>query len=270
MALVHLNTIKIIYTDVDGTFLNNGCLFRNRRSFSLNNALAIYHLLNQNVDVVMTSGREREKLNETARLLGFKNYIANLGMELVYNQGEKVVTNYGPRAKSAGDLKQWMEKSGVLNNILSHFKGRLKPYSPWFEILRTHFLLIGEADYLELKEWVTVNYPELKIIDNGEVPPWGNFVKPHAFHLLPKEVGKREAVRMDKKLRGLKTGELIGIGDSAEDLSIAPEVGLFFLLDPNIKTDAPNVIVMDNPDGEAFYRVVERLAKEGYLPSLQT
>ena len=88
ILLHNLDKVKVIYTDVDGTFVHNGCLFCMRNGYTLQNARAIFKLLEAGIDVVMTSGREKEKLKDTARLLGFQNYIANLGIEIVYNQGE--------------------------------------------------------------------------------------------------------------------------------------------------------------------------------------
>jgi len=251
-----LKNVRIIYTDVDGTFVTGGCLFRNRRGYTLKNATAIYHLLTAGVDVVMTSGREKEKLKETARILGFRNYIANLGIEIVYNQGEKVITYFGADVTDHHSLKIWIEKTGVVQALLNRYPNKVRYYTPWSDVLRTHHLLIGELDFTE------VQYPELRIIDNGSVPQEHDYSAPHAYHIVPKKVGKKTAVQIDKKERGLKTENLIGIGDSMEDVTIADEVAVFFLLDSNVKTDKTNVIYVPNEDGEGFSRIVDLLMKE--------
>ncbi len=259
-----LTKVTVLYTDVDGTFVNDGCLFRNRRGYSLRNAEAIYRLLEADVDVVMTSGREKEKLKETARLLGFRNYIANLGMQIVYNLGEKVILNYGGNFKSPAEIKNWIQSTGVAEALLQQFSGKIDFYHPWSDILQTHLLFIGELPYREVTRWMATHYPSLRIIDNGEVPPYGKFSQPHTYHVLPHQIGKRSAVKIDKQERSLPREQLVGIGDSLEDVSIAPEVGVFFLLDPSVPSQEDNVIYLPNEDGEAFSRIVHFL-KENQL-----
>ncbi|MBN2365630.1 MAG: HAD-IIB family hydrolase [Calditrichaeota bacterium] len=260
-----LGKISVIYTDVDGTFVSDGCLFRNRSGYSLKNAQAIFELLQENIDVVMISGREKEKLRETARILGFRNYIGNLGIEIVYNQGEKVITNFGVDVPDHQSLKKWIEKSGVLEAIFQIYPGKVEFYEPWSDILRTHHLLIGELEYSSVQEFVSEKFPELRIIDNGLVPPYGNFSRPHAYHVLPAKAGKRAAVTIDKKERNLKSRNLIGIGDSNEDASLASEVGIFFLLDKDVMSDRENVVYIDNEDGEGFSRIVSYLIEKNFI-----
>ncbi len=267
LALIrnHLEQIQVIYTDVDGTFVHAGCLFRNPFGYTLHNAEAIYHLLTAGVDVVMTSGREKEKLKETARLLGFRNYIANLGMEIVYNQGERVITHYGMEVADAAELKQRIRQSGVLEALQQRFPERIRPYEPWASALRTHLLLIGEIDYQEAVRWMAQHFPQFRIIDNGAVPAEGEFRHPHAFHILPRNAGKRAAVAIDKRERHLRREQTIGIGDSLEDLSLAQEVGIFFLLEEQLPVEYPNVIRVPNRDGEAFSRIVHFLQENGFI-----
>jgi HAD superfamily hydrolase (TIGR01484 family) len=254
-----LKKVKVLYTDVDGTFVTNGCLFRNKNDFTNKNSEAIYCLLSNGVDVVMTSGREKEKLKDTARLLGFKNYIANLGIEIVYDQGKKVIKNFGRNVSKPKELKDWITSTGVVQSIFKKFPGKVQYYTPWSEILESHHLLIGELNYIKAKQFISEQFPELRIVDNGLVPPYDKFRKPHAYHVLPREVGKMNAVKIDKKERGLLTENLIGIGDSMEDVTIAQEVAVFFLLDKFIKTNLENVFYIDNEDGEAFSRIVKFL-----------
>jgi HAD superfamily hydrolase (TIGR01484 family) len=260
-----LEKVKVVYTDVDGTFVHNGCLYKTETGYTLKNAEAIYQLLSANVDIVMTFGRERDKLKDTARILGFNNYIANLGLEIVYNQGEKVIKNYGVNLPDHLNLKEWIENSGVVQAIFKKFAGKVDFYKPWSDILRTHFLLVGELDDDQLEELFSSTYPALRIIDNGAVPPYGNFLHPHAYHIVPKAAGKRSAVQLDKKERNFKTENLIGIGDSREDASIADQVAIFFLLDEAVPAEHENIIRLDNSDGEAFSRIVQFLLSNGYF-----
>jgi HAD superfamily hydrolase (TIGR01484 family) len=258
----NLEKITVIYTDVDGTLVTNGCLFCNQDGFTMGNARAVFQLLSAGVDVVMTSGPEKEKLKDTARLLGFQNYIANLGIEIVYNQGEKVLTNFGIDVPDHESLKKWIKSSGVLETLFDRFPGKISFYEPWADILRTHYLMIGELSNQELDRIFNDQYPDLRIIDNGEVPPYKQFSQPHTYHILPKSVGKRSAVQTDKRERKLNKKNLIGIGDSLEDMSMAHEVGIFFLLDDHLPIQPPNIIRVNNSQGEGFSQIVDFLAEK--------
>lgn len=252
--------VYVIYTDVDGTLVTNGCLFCNKEGFSMRNAQAIYQLLSAGVDVVMISGREKEKLKDIARLLGFQNYIANLGIEIVYNQGEKVITNFGIDVPDHQSLKNWIKSTGVIETLFDRFPGKISFYKPWADILRTHYLMIGELSNTDLDILFTKKFPELRIIDNGEVSPYKQFSKPHTYHILPKSVGKKSAIQTDKNERKLNKKNLIGIGDSLEDMSMADEVAIFFLLDDHLPIHQPNIIRVHNSRGEGFSQIVEFLA----------
>jgi HAD superfamily hydrolase (TIGR01484 family) len=260
-VLANLKELKVIYSDVDGTFVTDGCLFRNKKGYSLKKAQAIYYLLTAGVDIVMTSGREKEKLKETARLLGFQNYIANLGIEIVYNRGEKVIHNYGMNVVDGENLKNLILETGVAQFLFDNFPGKIRFYKPWSDILRTHLLFIGELEYDQATALIYKYFPQLRIIDNGSVPPYQQFLHPHAYHVVPKEVGKKAAVQIDKKERKLNNDNLIAIGDSLEDLSLAEEVAIFFLLDKKIPVKYSNVIRLDNSDGEGFSRMAHSLRK---------
>jgi HAD superfamily hydrolase (TIGR01484 family) len=261
----NLERVSVIYTDVDGTLVTNGCLFCNNEGFTMRNAEAVYQLLSAGVDVVMTSGREKEKLKDTARLLGFQNYIANLGIELVYNQGEKVITDFGIDVPDQQSLKNWIKNSGVIDTLIDSFPGKITFYEPWADILQTHYLMIGELPRAQLDLIFAEKFPELRIIDNGEVSPYEQFSKPHTYHILPKSVGKKSAIQTDKKVRKLNTKNLIGIGDSLEDMSMSDEVAIFFLLDDHLPIHQSNIIRVSNSQGKGFSQVVEFFAENGLI-----
>lgn len=260
--LQNLNKVSVIYTDVDGTLVTNGCLFCNRDGFTMRNAQAVYQLLSAGVDVVMTSGREKEKLKDTARLLGFQNYIANLGIELVYNQGEKVITDFGVDVPDQQSLKNWIKNSGVIETLFDNFPEQITFYEPWADILRTHYLMIGELSNPELDQLFNEKFPDLRIIDNGEVSPYKQFSKPHTYHILPKSVGKKSAIQTDKRERKLDTNNLIAIGDSLEDMTMADEVAIFFLLDDHLPIHQSNIIRVSNSRGEGFSQIVDFLVEK--------
>ncbi len=253
-----LHKLDVAYIDVDGTFVNNGCLFRNREGYTLKNASAIYELLNAGVDVVMTTSRTKEQLKEIARLLGFKNYICEMGCEIVYNNGERVLKNYG-NIKSEKDLNEWIESTGIVELFLERHKGKIRYYAPWASKVKTHPLLVGELDFEKVHTWIDEKFPQLRIVDNGRVPPEEDFKAPHAYHILPKNVGKKTAIAMDKKERCLKKENLIAVGNSMEDMIMADEVGIYFALDYTVETDRENIVYIENTNGEGFGRMVQIL-----------
>ncbi len=261
----YLQKVEVIYTDVDGTFVSDGSLFKNSTGYSLKNAAAIVRLLTAGVDVVMISGREKEKLKETARILGLQNYIGNLGIEIVYNLGEKVITNLGTDVPGPAALKKWIADTGVVDAIFERYPEKSRYYLPWSDDLRSHHLLIGELAYPETAWWIERNFPAIRLIDNGAVPPAFGFSAPHAYHIVPRSVGKKQAVHIDKKERHLPRENLIAIGDSMEDVTVAEEVSIFFLLDDTVETTQSNVIRIDNSDGEGFSRIVHLLAAENLI-----
>jgi len=257
--LSNLDKIKVIYTDVDNTIVNDGCLFKSKRGYAYENAGAIFEMLNADIDVVMVSGRDKNKLFETARLLGFKNYIGNLGMQIVYNLGERIIKNYGTEIERPEELKEWIVSTRVADRILSEYKGRIRYYKPWSDILTTHLIFIGELEIKGLVKWIENEFPLLRIIDNGPVPPEEDFKNPHAYHIVPAGVGKRSAVAIDRRERELRKENLIAIGDSFEDLTIAEEVGIYFNVGDIPATDLQNVVTIENSNGLAFSKVVNLL-----------
>ena len=50
-----------------------------------------------------------------------------------------------------------------------------------------------------------------------------------------------------------------------EDVSIADEVAVFFLLDPTVVTHRENVIYINNDDSGGFHRIVSFLKKQNLV-----
>lgn len=262
-----LEKVKVIYTDVDNTFVTEGCLFKDRKGYTLKNAAAIYELLNMGIDIVMNSARNKEKLKDIARLLGFRNYIANMGMEIVYNNGEKVVKNYGADIDNPYHIKSMILDTGIVDFLFLKYKGKVRYYKPWSDDLKTHPLMIGKLPIKEVQSWIEVHYPSLRIIDNGLVPKEDNFEYPHAYHIVPKDVGKKHAVQIDKKIRELRKGQLVGIGDSYEDMTMAHEVGIYFALDHSVKFMGKykNVVYIDSDDECGLSEVIQFLRQSDLI-----
>lgn len=232
-----LKDVKVIYTDVDGTLLGpDGSLFATTKGrLSLYPAKALVRLKEKEIDVVMVSGRSRRQLFSDARLLGFKNYIAELGCEIIYNLGERVYLNAPAGLKLPESLYSLIKDSQAPDILLDNYKGLLEYHTPWSKGRECTHVFRGFVNIDEVNTLLIENgYEWLNLIDNGIVNRKGTLKKDltevHAYHLLPKGSGKESGVRRDLKLRGLKKGQTMAIGDALSDLSLADEVGSLFLV----------------------------------------
>jgi phosphoglycolate phosphatase len=59
----------------------------------------------------------------------------------------------------------------------------------------------------------------------------------HAYHLIPGAASKARAVARHMQARGLRPEDVIAVGDSREDLGVAPAVGCFWLVANAVERD---------------------------------
>lgn len=232
-----LKRVKVIYTDVDGTLLGpDGSLFAtNKGRLSLYPAKALVNLKERGIDVVMVSGRSRRQLFGDARLLGLRNYIAELGCEIVHELGERVYLNAPGVKLVEGNLYKTIEQSQAPALLLDNFKGYLEYHTPWSQGRECTHVFRGYVQLSEVNSFLLKNgFDWLRIVDNGIVQRKGRLKKEisevHAYHLLPKGVGKETGLKRDLELRGFKAEEVIAIGDALSDVSLADEVAALFLV----------------------------------------
>lgn len=231
----NLGEIRVVYTDLDGTMLGpRGCFLINpEEEYTLRPVRALLDALRRGVDVVPVSGRSGRQLKESVRLLGLSNYIAELGVELVYNQGEKVVVNTGVFEGSAGDLYRSIMDSGAVDFLLSRYARRIEYHTPWSQFRDCTPLFRGLLDLVEVNGFLDADFPGLVLVDNGVLPVESETLdvpEARAYHLVPKGVSKEKAVAEDMRLRGFARTEAIAVGDSEADLAFADVVGAFFLV----------------------------------------
>lgn len=263
-AQILINKLKVVYTDVDGTMVGpGGCLFRSSDgTLTLEPARTLFDALKNGIDVVMISGRNRQQMREDARLLGLNNFISELGAEIVYGQGDKVVSVAADFPSGGTSVYETISLWGVPEALFARYKGRLEYHAPWALEPRSYtHLLRGMIDPDEATAWLHSNgFPDLKIIDSGKVGRRGGLKLDdvHAYHIAPNSVDKGEAVAVDRKERDISKDECVGIGDARSDLSLAAHVGAFFLVkngvddDPSLLKAAlayDNVFVTDETRG---------------------
>lgn len=266
-----LGKVRVIYTDLDGTMMGPaGNFFLNmEREYTLRPARALIEALKRGVDVVPVSGRSGRQLRENVRLLGLNNYIAELGVELVYNQGERVVTDTGAFEVKGDDLYRSITDSGAVDYILSSHPRRIEYHTPWSEFRDCTPLFRGLVDLMEVNAYLEVNFPGLVLVDNGvlpEVSPTLDVPEVRAYHLMPKGVSKERTAVEDMRLRGFDRSEAVAVGDSEADLAFAGVVGAFFLVrnglyyNPHLLEvipEYPNVLVTEGFLNEGWAEAME-------------
>ncbi|MBC7253882.1 MAG: HAD family phosphatase [Actinobacteria bacterium] len=266
-----LGRVRVVYTDLDGTMMGpGGCFLRNLAGeYTLRPARALVEALRRGVDVVPVSGRSAHQLREDARLLGLRNYIAELGVELVYDLGEEVVLNTGALEGECGDLYRAIMESGAVDYLLGSHPQRLEFHTPWSDYRECTPIFRGLVDLEEVNRFLEESFPGLELVDNGVIPrtyPGLEVPEVRAYHLVPRGVSKEKAVAEDMRRRGFERREAVAVGDSEADLAQSEVVGVFFLVrngllgNPHLEpliASTPNVVVTKGFLNEGWAEALE-------------
>ena len=246
-ALEALARVEILYTDLDGTLLGRGAsvLRDDAGEPTLETVEAIVAVNRAGLTVVMVSGRNAIQLAENTRLLGWTDFIGEVGC--IRSVGRERTMTY-----STGDWPpdlvpdhltpyEAIEQSGALDALQTAFPGRIERHMPWdSDRLATH-ILRGEVDATEAQRVLDSLPLPIAFVDNGIVhPPRHSLAgvdQVHAYHLVPKGASKTRALAEDLAARGLEPGQAAAIGDSATDVEMASAVGTFVLVANGL--DAP-------------------------------
>lgn len=270
----NLATVRVIYTDIDGTMVGPlGCFFRDSDyELTLRPARALVGALARNVDVMLVSGRHKAQLRESARLLGVMNYVAELGTELVYNLGTEVVMNTGGLVPTGGSVYETILETGVVDLLLDTYPGRIEMHTPWSEERDCTPLLRGLVDLAEVEGlFKGKGLDRFELLDNGVIPrksPTLDVPETRAYHLVPRGVSKDQAVLKDQEHRGIPKGCTVAIGDAEADLPFAEVTGAFFMVRNGLDNNphlagriesAENVFITEERMGLGWAEVVETL-----------
>ncbi len=232
----NLKDLKVIYTDLDDTLFNDrGCIVKDEKGDYYFEAVKLLpKIAGKNWDVVLVSGRNRVQLRYNAQMIGLKNYIAELGSELIYNLGEEVYTTYDKQKMKYDLTYKGKDLIKIIELFKKNFPGKIESKMEWSKYRSHSILFFGEisldlANKLLKKE----GYGELALADNG----FSSLVKMkldikrlHIYNLAPSGINKSKGIKLDKKIRNFNTGNCIALGDSLEDLKMADEVKYFFLM----------------------------------------
>jgi hydroxymethylpyrimidine pyrophosphatase-like HAD family hydrolase len=270
----NLMPVRVIYTDIDGTLVGPlGCFFRDSEyNLTLRPARALLAAHARNIDVMLVSGRHKSQLRESSRLLGCRNYVAELGTELVYDLGAEVVMNIGDLEVKGDSVYKTILSTGVVDLLLKTYPGRLEMHSPWSEERDCTPLLRGLVDPAAVRELLRDNGLDgFELLDNGVIPrtsPTLDVPEIRAYHLVPRGVSKDQAVRRDREHRGIPRLATVAVGDAEADLPFADAAGAFFMVRNGLENnphlareigESENVFVTEGKMGLGWAEVVETL-----------
>jgi phosphoglycolate phosphatase len=263
--------LRCVYTDLDGTLLGRGAsLFRDGEgNFTLLPARALEACHRAGVEVVIKSGRRKAQVMEDARLMGQTAYIYEVGSGLVID-GEEWFLTGDLQPGDGKSVHQLIEEGGAPALLLDRYAGLLEPHAPWHLDRHVSHLFRGLVDTAEANELMArERHGNLRLVDNGAIARHETELdldgQPHAYHLVPAESSKANAVVRHMQARGYPAADCIAIGDSREDLEVAGAVGRFYLVanaleeDPGLRQAAAfyaNVEVTESGHGDGFYEAV--------------
>ncbi len=242
-ALEALSRVEVLYTDLDGTLLARGgsVVADGAGAPSSATVEAIVALNRAGLTVVPVSGRTRLQLTEVVRLLGWTDFIGEVGSVLVRGSGpgRRVIYNTGewPAHLLSPNVTPYelIRDAGALQALQAAFPGRLEYHTPWHRDREASHLLRGCLEVAEAQDVLDSLALPVSLLDNGRVHPpihgLGCMELVHAYHLVPRGVSKTQAIAIDLAERGLSASQAAAIGDSVTDLAMGGAVGLMALVD---------------------------------------
>ena len=270
-AIDALSRVEVLYTDLDGTLLaRGGSVVADADGAPSTEIIESIVALNRaGLTVVPVSGRTRLQLTEVVRLLGWTDFIGEVGSVLVRGAGpgRRVIYNTAewPAHLLGGDATPYerIRDSGALAALQSAFPGRIEYHTPWHRDREASHLLRGCLDVAEAQNVLDeLNLP-VSLLDNGRVHPPTHGLAcldlVHAYHLVPRGVSKTAAIALDLAERGLSASQAAAIGDSVTDLAMADAVAIMALVDNAFESDSVVAALAEKPDD----RVVRLAGKRG-------
>jgi phosphoglycolate phosphatase len=219
------------------------------------------------VEFVIYSGRRQAQVSEDARLVGSTSYIFEVGCGLVIDGEEEYLTDdLQPDGRT---VYEQIEDAGAPALLLERYRGRLEYHEPWHVNREVSHLFRGLVDVEEADDLLRAEgLGHLRLVDNGAIhrrSPTLEVEQAHAYHLIPAGSSKGRAVARHMQARGYERDDVIGVGDSREDLETAAVVGTFWLVANALRRDPAlqeaiagrdNVRVAEEPYGAGVYEAV--------------
>jgi HAD superfamily hydrolase (TIGR01484 family) len=238
-----LKNLKVIYTDLDGTLFNDqGCIIKDfEGNFYFEVVKLFERIEKRGWDVVLVSGRNKLQLRYNSMLVGVKNYITELGSELVHNLGESTYVTFDDKKYNYEITKCGKDLLNIIKILKEAFPNKIDSNLEWSIDRTFNALFFGEVDLKKANRILRdAGYEGLVLVDNGfsKLVNLNLDVKHlRIYNLMPRGVDKSSAIKLDRKLRNFKDENCIALGDSAEDLKMASAVKYFFLMRDAIERD---------------------------------
>lgn len=227
---------RILFTDLDGTLLGRGAslIADGQGRPNLDAVEAIAALNAAGLAVVITSGRNAKQLRELTRLIGWSDFIGELGCVRSYDRGARVVWETGDWPTDAlreGETPyQAIEREGAVDALRQAFPGLIEYHDPWHLDRQVTHILRGNVPIGEAQAVLDGLPLPVTIVDNGIIHPRHHglvgVTEIHAIHLVPTGASKQRSIADDLADRGIPRGEALAIGNSAADIGMADAVGL--------------------------------------------
>jgi hydroxymethylpyrimidine pyrophosphatase-like HAD family hydrolase len=271
--------MRCVYLDLDGTLLGPGAsLLRGADGgFALDGVRALQACWRAGVEVMLYSGRRRSSVFETARLIGADAYSFEVGCGLVIDGELEWLTDGVVPSESEGSIYEQIDRSGAPALLLEHYAGALEYHTPWSagrEVSHLFRGLVDLADTRALLERSGLGW--LRLVDNGVVRAQAEQMPGlaviHAYHLIPAAASKARSVARHMQARAYTPGDCIAVGDSREDMEVAPTVSAFWLVanalerDPTLgeeASDDPGIRLAAARYGAGVYEAVVTTLAEG-------
>lgn len=227
---------KVLYTDLDGTLLGRGAsLLRDRDGApSIDAAAAVVQLNAAGLKVVICSGRNAKQLVEVSRLLGWDDFIAELGCVRSLDRGARRVLDVGDwpdGARLPGESPyDAIVRIGAIDALTAAFPGLIEYHDPWHLDREVTHVLRGNVPLGPAQAELDRLPLPVTLVDNGIIHPprhtLDGVTEVHAYHLAPAGISKQRTIAADLADRGLTAADALAIGDSAADIEMADAVGL--------------------------------------------
>ncbi|GAB4279458.1 MAG: hypothetical protein Kow0056_12620 [Coriobacteriia bacterium] len=249
---------KIAYTDIDGTLLGRGgcllCDLEGRPSLAA--AEAVTALNRAGKKVVIASGRTVPMLKEISRMLGWKEFIAEMGCvrgQAIGGEPEYWLGEWDPAVLDGRTPYQVIAETGAIDALFNEFPGKIEYHSPHHKGRDATHLLRGRVD-AEAAQSLLDSMPSatetpLTFLDNGVINPPSTGLRDvsdvHAYHVMPRGVSKAGAILEDLRRRGIDPSDAVMVGDSAADMAVHDSLGLVVMVanalrSPFVRQEAPN------------------------------
>ena len=152
----NIGELKVIYSDLDGTLFNDqGCVIMDVDGNYYFDAVRLLEgIRKKDWDLVLVSGRNKYQLRFNAQMIGIKNYISELGTELIYNLGKEIHVTFDHK-KMGFDLtygSQDLKK--IIELVMGKFPGKIESRMEWSRYRSYIALFLGELDTDEVNRFL--------------------------------------------------------------------------------------------------------------------